>query len=227
MIALHISILDGNPVLWSEGKKIGMLKELRQAMNGIGMISPRSNTTKEFCVWLPCHGEKPLPSSPLIGSMPDIEGEESLRAFPITALRFNSTSLFELSLLSAKGNILGSSIILGSAILNFCQRYLGQGLFWMKRRTSKTLKPNNHVVHFDRWWNPAVENQATDRAFRIGQHKNKFITTGTLEERIDEMIEKKTTVAGQVLGTGEQWLTELSNNDLRNLIMLSQEATGE
>ena len=97
--------------------------------------------------------------------------------------------------------------------------------------TGLNLTGANHVVHFDRWWNPAVENQATDRAFRIGQHKNvevhKFITTGTLEERIDEMIEKKTTVAGQVLGTGEQWLTELSNNDLRNLIMLSQDAIGE
>ena len=97
--------------------------------------------------------------------------------------------------------------------------------------TGLNLTSANHVVHYDRWWNPAVENQATDRAFRIGQHKNvevhKFITTGTLEERIDEMIEKKTAVAGQVLGTGEQWLTELSNNDLRNLIMLSQDATGE
>ena len=97
--------------------------------------------------------------------------------------------------------------------------------------TGLNLTGANHVVHFDRWWNPAVENQATDRAFRIGQHKNvevhKFITSGTLEERIDEMIEKKTTVAGQVLGTGEQWLTELSNNDLRNLIMLSQDAMGE
>ena len=97
--------------------------------------------------------------------------------------------------------------------------------------TGLNLTGANHVVHFDRWWNPAVENQATDRAFRIGQHKNvevhKFITAGTLEERIDEMIEKKTTVAGQVPGMGEQWLTELSNNDLRSLIMLSQDAMGE
>ena len=97
--------------------------------------------------------------------------------------------------------------------------------------TGLNLTTANHVIHFDRWWNPAVENQATDRAFRIGQHNNvevhKFITTGTLEERIDEMIEKKTTVAGQVLGTGEHWLTELSNNDLRNLIMLSQDAMGD
>lgn len=97
--------------------------------------------------------------------------------------------------------------------------------------TGLNLTGANHVIHYDRWWNPAVENQATDRAFRIGQNKNvevhKFITSGTLEERIDEMIEKKTTVAGQVLGAGEQWLTELSNNDLRKLIMLSQDATGE
>jgi superfamily II DNA or RNA helicase len=89
----------------------------------------------------------------------------------------------------------------------------------------------NHVIHYDRWWNPAVENQATDRAFRIGQKHNvevhKFITAGTLEERIDEMIERKTTVSGSVLGKGEQWLTELSNSDLKKLIMLGREATGE
>jgi len=89
----------------------------------------------------------------------------------------------------------------------------------------------NHVVHYDRWWNPAVENQATDRAFRIGQKHNvevhKFITAGTLEERIDEMIESKTAVSGSVLGKGEQWLTELSNSDLKKLIMLGREATGE
>ena len=89
----------------------------------------------------------------------------------------------------------------------------------------------NHVIHYDRWWNPAVENQATDRAFRIGQKHNvevhKFITAGTLEERIDEMIEKKTAVSGAVLGKGEQWLTELSNSDLKKLIMLGREATGE
>ncbi|WP_245153511.1 DEAD/DEAH box helicase [Chlorobaculum sp. 24CR] len=89
----------------------------------------------------------------------------------------------------------------------------------------------NHVIHYDRWWNPAVENQATDRAFRIGQKHNvevhKFITAGTLEERIDEMIERKTVVSGTVLGKGEQWLTELSNSDLKKLIMLGREATGE
>ncbi|RLC01555.1 MAG: ATP-dependent helicase [Deltaproteobacteria bacterium] len=97
--------------------------------------------------------------------------------------------------------------------------------------TGLTLTRANHVVHFDRWWNPAVENQATDRAFRIGQHKNvlvhKFIVAGTLEERIDEMIENKTGIANQVVGTGEKWLGELSNNELRDLITLGAEAVGE
>lgn len=97
--------------------------------------------------------------------------------------------------------------------------------------TGLTLTSANHVVHYDRWWNPAVENQATDRAFRIGQRKNvqvhKFIVAGTLEERIDEMIERKTGIANQVVGTGEKWLTELSNEDLRDLIKLGNDATGE
>jgi SNF2 family DNA or RNA helicase len=82
----------------------------------------------------------------------------------------------------------------------------------------------NHVFHFDRWWNPAVENQATDRAFRIGQKSNvqvhKFITTGTLEEKIDEMIESKKGLAESVIGEGEDWLTELSTDDLRDLVKL-------
>ncbi len=117
MIALHISIFDGFPFLWSEGKKIGMLKELRLAMDGIRMISLRSNTTKEFCVWLPCREEKPVPSSPLVGTGPEMMGEESLKAFPITALRLNATSLHELSLLSEKGNIPGSGVIFGSSLL--------------------------------------------------------------------------------------------------------------
>ncbi|MFC3750162.1 DEAD/DEAH box helicase [Paenibacillus sp. GCM10012306] len=82
----------------------------------------------------------------------------------------------------------------------------------------------NHVVHYDRWWNPAVENQATDRAFRIGQHKNvqvhKLICQGTLEERIDELIERKKSLSEQVVGSGETWLTEMSNHELKELIEL-------
>ncbi|MGC1219380.1 MAG: DEAD/DEAH box helicase, partial [Phormidesmis sp.] len=86
----------------------------------------------------------------------------------------------------------------------------------------------NHVFHFDRWWNPAVENQATDRAFRIGQQKNvqvhKFVCTGTLEERINEMINSKKALAEQVVGAGEQWLTELDTDQLRNLLLLDRDA---
>jgi SNF2 family DNA or RNA helicase len=97
--------------------------------------------------------------------------------------------------------------------------------------TGLNLTRANHVIHFDRWWNPAVENQATDRAFRIGQTKNvqvhKFICAGTLEEKIDEMIERKKEVAERVIGTGEAWLTELSTAQLKNLFSLRKEAIGE
>ena len=83
----------------------------------------------------------------------------------------------------------------------------------------------NHVIHYDRWWNPAVENQATDRAFRIGQtrdvHVHKLICAGTLEDRIDLMIEIKQETADQVVGaTSERWLTELSNAELRDVLAL-------
>ncbi|MFM2060963.1 MAG: hypothetical protein RLZZ507_633 [Cyanobacteriota bacterium] len=86
----------------------------------------------------------------------------------------------------------------------------------------------NHVFHFDRWWNPAVENQATDRVFRIGQTKNvqvhKFVCTGTLEEKIHEMIESKKQLAEQVVGAGEEWLTELDTDQLRDLLLLDRNA---
>jgi len=87
------------------------------------------------------------------------------------------------------------------------------------------LTAANHVIHFDRWWNPAVENQATDRAFRIGQTKNvmvyKFVTTGTIEEKIDEMIASKEQLAGDILSsTGENWITELDNKELIELFSI-------
>ncbi len=86
----------------------------------------------------------------------------------------------------------------------------------------------NHVFHFDRWWNPAVENQATDRVFRIGQTRNvqvhKFVCTGTLEEKIHELIESKKALSEQVVGTGENWLTELDTDALRNLLLLDRAA---
>lgn len=91
-----------------------------------------------------------------------------------------------------------------------------------------TLTKANHVFHFDRWWNPSVEDQATDRAFRIGQKKNvfvhKFVAIGTLEERIDQMIEDKKKLAGSIVGADESWLTELDNDAFRQLISLNKSA---
>ncbi|MEL6601976.1 MAG: DEAD/DEAH box helicase [Cyanobacteria bacterium J06614_10] len=91
-----------------------------------------------------------------------------------------------------------------------------------------TLTKANHVFHFDRWWNPAVEDQATDRAFRIGQKKNvfvhKFVSIGTLEERIDQMIEDKKKLAGSIVGSDESWLTELDNDAFKRLIALNKSA---
>ena len=91
-----------------------------------------------------------------------------------------------------------------------------------------TLTKANHVFHFDRWWNPAVEDQATDRAFRIGQQKNvfvhKFVAMGTLEERVDQMIEDKKKLAGAIVGADESWLTELDNDAFKQLIALNKSA---
>jgi len=89
----------------------------------------------------------------------------------------------------------------------------------------------NHVFHFDRWWNPSVEDQATDRAFRIGQRKNvfvhKFVVLGTVEERIDQMIEDKKRLSGLIVGADESWLTELDNDTFKDLIALRRDAVLE
>ena len=110
----------------------------------------------------------------------------------------------------------------------------GPPIFLLSLRAGGTglnLTAANHVIHLDRWWNPAVENQATDRAFRIGQRRNvqvrKFICTGTLEDRIDEMIERKKALADLVITDGEGWLTELSTQELRASFTLGEEALGE
>lgn len=103
----------------------------------------------------------------------------------------------------------------------------GPALFVLSLKAGGTglnLTAANHVFHYDRWWNPAVENQATDRAFRIGQQRNvqvhKLVTAGTLEEAIDELIERKTSLMEAVVGAGEGWLTELSTEELREVLVL-------
>ena len=94
--------------------------------------------------------------------------------------------------------------------------------------TGLNLTRATHVVHFDRWWNPAVEDQATDRAYRIGQQQNvsvyKMVCQGTLEERIDELLEQKRALAETVVGSGERWVTELDDASLRNLVSLGDDA---
>ena len=107
----------------------------------------------------------------------------------------------------------------------------GPSLFVLSLKAGGTglnLTAANHVIHFDRWWNPAVEDQATDRAFRIGQRKNvqvrKLTCAGTLEERIDQLIEEKKDLAEQIVGSGEAWLTELDTSQLRELVALRGEA---
>ena len=107
----------------------------------------------------------------------------------------------------------------------------GPSIFMLSLKAGGTglnLTAANHVIHYDRWWNPAVENQASDRAFRIGQTKmvqvRKFICAGTLEEKIDNMIEGKAAMAQSVVGAGEAWLTKLSNDELRAVLTLSKEA---
>src|SRR5208282_3958944 len=98
--------------------------------------------------------------------------------------------------------------------------------------TGLNLTAATHVIHFDRWWNPAVENQATDRAFRIGQKRNvmvhKFTCRGTLEERIHDIIAGKSALADDILGEGaERLMTEMNNSELLRFVALDIKAAAE
>jgi SNF2 family DNA or RNA helicase len=97
--------------------------------------------------------------------------------------------------------------------------------------TGLNLTRANHVVHYDRWWNPAVENQASDRAWRIGQRRtvevHTLVCAGTFEERIDALLARKRRVASRVVASGEAALTELSNDELRRVLALSATALDE
>ncbi|HHV06991.1 MAG TPA: SWF/SNF helicase family protein [Firmicutes bacterium] len=118
--------------------------------------------------------------------------------------------------------------------MNLFQREDGPPFFILTIKAGGTglnLTRANHVFHFDRWWNPAVENQATDRVYRIGQQKNvqvyKFVCRGTIEERIDEIIERKLELAENIVGSGESWLTKLSTAEFKELMALREEAIGD
>ncbi|MCG5052224.1 MAG: DEAD/DEAH box helicase [Myxococcales bacterium] len=97
--------------------------------------------------------------------------------------------------------------------------------------TGLNLTAASHVFHFDRWWNPAVEDQATDRAYRIGQTRavqvHKLVCAGTVEEKIDRLLDQKRDLASKVVGAGEQWITELDGRELRDLFALSEGAVAD
>lgn len=99
--------------------------------------------------------------------------------------------------------------------------------FFIQFQFRLNLTQANHVIHYDLWWNPAVENQATDRAFRIGQEKNvvvyRFITESTFEEKIDQMIQSKKDLSEMSVSVGENWLCDLSDDQLVDLFSLSKE----
>jgi hypothetical protein len=122
----------------------------------------------------------------------------------------------------------GTAVGKRKRLVNTFQREDGPPFFVLSLKAGGTglnLTAASHVVHFDRWWNPAVENQATDRAFRIGQHRNvvvhKFICRGTVEENIDALIEDKTSLAEDILKAGaESMLTELSDEELLEVVAL-------
>jgi len=122
----------------------------------------------------------------------------------------------------------GTAVKKRRKLIDTFQREDGPPFFVLSLKAGGTglnLTAASHVVHFDRWWNPAVENQATDRAFRIGQHRNvvvhKFICRGTVEEKIDALIEEKTNLADDILKAGaESMLTEMSNDELLKVVAL-------
>jgi SNF2 family DNA or RNA helicase len=146
-------------------------------------------------------------------------------------LRAHLTARFEQPVLFLHGGVTKTQ---RDAMVERFQSSDGPGIFILSLKAGGVglnLTAAGHVIHVDRWWNPAVEDQATDRAFRIGQKRNvqvrKFVCAGTVEDRIDEMIERKKALAEMVVGTGEDWLTELSTDALREMFELSPDAVGE
>lgn len=122
----------------------------------------------------------------------------------------------------------GTAVKKRRTLIDMFQKEDGPPFFVLSLKAGGTglnLTAASHVIHFDRWWNPAVENQATDRAFRIGQHRNvvvhKFICRGTIEEKIDTLIEEKKNLADDILKAGaESMLTEMSNEELLKVVAL-------
>jgi non-specific serine/threonine protein kinase len=165
------------------------------------------------------------------------ELSEDIAARQEKALVFSQFKEMTRPLATHLENIFGSAglILHGATPVNERQRLVerfqqdgGPPFFILSLKAGGTglnLTAASHVIHFDRWWNPAVENQATDRAFRIGQKKNvlvhKFLCRGTIEERINDLLEEKKSLATELLeGGGEKLLTEMSDNELLRFVAL-------
>ena len=121
----------------------------------------------------------------------------------------------------------GTAVAQRQRLVESFQRDDGPPFFVLSLKAGGTglnLTAACQVIHFDRWWNPAVENQATDRAFRIGQKRNvlvhKFVCRGTIEEKIDAMLAEKSSLAGEVIDGAETLLTEMSNAELLDFVKL-------
>ncbi|NQZ68404.1 MAG: SWF/SNF helicase family protein, partial [Lentisphaeria bacterium] len=119
-------------------------------------------------------------------------------------------------------------------MINRFQNPKGPPLFLLSLKAGGVglnLTEANHVFHFDRWWNPAIENQATDRTYRIAQTKNvqvhKFICVGTVEEKIDQMIEEKKRLADNIVTVGENVLSDLTTEELQEVFTLTRDAVIE
>jgi SNF2 family DNA or RNA helicase len=118
----------------------------------------------------------------------------------------------------------GSNLKQREAMVQRFQHNRADKIFLLSLKAAGTglnLTAASHVIHYDLWWNPAVENQATDRAYRIGQTKNvmvhRMICKNTFEERINEMIQRKKYLAEMTVSTGENWIGKLSNKELREI----------
>ena len=163
------------------------------------------------------------------------EGDSALIFTQFAEFGHKLQSFLEQSLAGRSSTCTAEPLAMSGSVLSLGSRISGRGsmIFLLSLRAGGTglnLTRANHVFHYDRWWNPAVEDQATDRAFRIGQTRDvqvhKLITLGTLEEHIDNMLESKKALAGQIVGTGEGWLTELSTTELRDVLRLRRDVVG-
>ncbi|MEQ1831251.1 MAG: C-terminal helicase domain-containing protein, partial [Pirellula sp.] len=159
-----------------------------------------------------------------------IERQERVLVFTQFQSMCGPLDAFLESVFRKKGIVLTGSTASGSRdkLVQHFQSEMGPPYFVISLKAGGTglnLTQASHVVHFDRWWNPAVEDQATDRAFRIGQRRNvlvhKFVCRGTLEEKIDEMIRDKKAISKSLFEeSGDVNLTEMSNEQLMKFVSL-------